>query len=168
MKHIRLFENEEPGLIERYRELHELGLIGTLDYYRDLGREGLDFESYRVIPSPGLRLETNGLDQEWEEALGSGVESLGVSDFGLSLLGDDLTNRVEAVFPNGDLVSYLWSGQLDRLRRAEVNGRPIGRDDLEAVSRSALSPFWSPDSDQPLALVELTVALLSELRPIPA
>ena len=105
MKHIRLFENEEPGLIERYRELHELGLIGALDYYRDLGREGLDFESYRVIPSPGLRLETNGLDQEWEEALRSGVEALGVSDFGLSLLGEDLTNRVEAVFPNGDLVS---------------------------------------------------------------
>lgn len=168
MKHIRIFENEEPGLVERYQELLGLGLIGVLDYYRDLGREGLDFESYRVSPEPGLRFGTDGLDQEWEEALRPVVESLGVSDFRLSLLDDDLTNRVEAVFPNGDLVSYLWSGQQDRLRRAEVNGRPIDRTDLEPIGRSALPPFWSPASDQAWALVELTVGLLSELRPVPA
>ena len=169
MKHIRIFEDTDD-MLTRYRELHDLGLIGLEDYYKDLKAAGYSTEEYYLKGQPLVSLDVRELDQvnrEWlDRAFREQVQDWVHKKSGARILrvrAEAGPGRLECSveLTSGEELSFgmvgsnkLWSiCKGGRFTRVEVNGHELGKHGLKAwnlelaqavrESLSRLSKDWA-------------------------
>jgi hypothetical protein len=163
MKHIRIFEDTDD-MLTRYRELHDLGLIGLEDYYKDLKAAGYSTEEYYLKGQPIVDLDVSSIDRfgrEWlDRAFREQVQDWVHKKSGariLSVRAEAGPGRLECrlELTSGEVLGFLMVGgfKSNRFTRVEVNGHELGKHGLKAwnlelaqavrESLSRLSKDWA-------------------------
>ena len=162
MKYVRIFEDRDD-MLTRYRELHDLGLIGLEDYYKDLKAAGYSTEEYYLKGQPIVDLDVSGIDRfgrEWlDRAFREQAQDWVHRKSGariLSVRAEAGPGRLECglELTSGEELGFLLVGgfKSNRFARVEIDGVPLDRERIKAwnlelaqavrVSLGRLSKDW--------------------------
>jgi len=128
-----LLEGQTTDLVQDYRELYEAGLIGALDYYRDLMQAGEDFRECRLVSPKREVFRFAGLPDDTEEHLNDWLLETGwsVAAFGFRQVDRSQTYDLQVVLSNGDYLELWWDDREESTLMASLNFKRIGDLDLE-------------------------------------